>query len=261
VIDPFRPRIQAGGFDNVEALEADRIRHLAAVRRMFETCDVLVFTFGLTEHWAAEADGAVFPLAPGVASPEPPEGPYRFGNFSVAEVVRDFETFLDRFRPVNRKAHILLTVSPVSLVATHEDRHVLVSTVASKSILRAAVEEVCRAHPGIGYFPSYEIVTGPQAGGRFFGPDLRQVTPAGVAHVQAIFRRHYCAAETGDAREADAAPSAAAPSAPPAPSGPPAATAGFPSAPGHDAHADRYAAIAAVICDEEAIVHAPAGGA
>jgi hypothetical protein len=204
VIDPFRSRIQAGGFGSVEALEADRVRHLAAVRKMFEACDVLVFTFGLTEYWAAAGDGAVFPLAPGAASPEPPEGPYRFGNFSVAEVVRDVEAFLDRFLSVNRSARILLTVSPVPLVATHEDRHVLVSTVASKSILRAAVEEVCRAHPEIGYFPSYEIVTGPQAGGRFFAPNLRQVTPEGVAHVQAIFRRHYCAAETdGGTRAAD----------------------------------------------------------
>jgi hypothetical protein len=61
VIDPFRSRIQAGGFDSVEALEADRVRHLAAVRKMFEACDVLVFTFGLTEYWAAAGDGAVFP--------------------------------------------------------------------------------------------------------------------------------------------------------------------------------------------------------
>lgn len=112
--------------------------------------------------------------------------------------------------------------------------------------------------------PSYEIVIGPQAGGRFFAPNLRQVTPEGVAHVQAIFRRHYCVAETdGGTRAADAAPpTAAPPPAPPDPLRPPAAaTAALPSAPGHDAHADRYAALAAVICDEEAIVHAPAGGA
>jgi hypothetical protein len=139
----------------------------------------------------------------------------------------------------------------VPLVATHEDRHVLVSTVASKSILRAAVEEVCRAHPEVGYFPSYEIVTGPQAGGRFFGPDLRQVTAEGVAHVQAVFRRHCCLPAAG-------APAAAPPPAPanPAPSRPTAAS----PAPDLGAHAGRYAAIAAVICDEEAIVTAPPAG-
>lgn len=48
-VDPFRPRIQAGGFPSLEALEADRTRHLAAVRAMFEGCDVLVFTLGLTK--------------------------------------------------------------------------------------------------------------------------------------------------------------------------------------------------------------------
>ena len=32
-------------------VEADRLRHLAAVRAMFESLDVFVFTLGLTEGW------------------------------------------------------------------------------------------------------------------------------------------------------------------------------------------------------------------
>ena len=41
MVDPFRPRIQASGFATHADLEADRKRHFAAVRRMFEHCDVL----------------------------------------------------------------------------------------------------------------------------------------------------------------------------------------------------------------------------
>jgi hypothetical protein len=51
---------------------------------MFETLDVLVFTFGLTESWRNRADGAIFPLAPGVAGGEFHGDRYEFVNFSAA---------------------------------------------------------------------------------------------------------------------------------------------------------------------------------
>lgn len=243
-IDPFRPRVQADGFPCRESLEADRARHFVATRQMFERCDVFVFTFGMTEYWAAE-DGAVFPLAPGVVSSDPTGGPYRFGNAGVAEVVRDFEAFLAKLREVNRRARIVLTISPVPLIATFEDRHVLVSTIASKSILRAAVEEICRTHEGIAYFPSYEIVTGPQSAGRFHGPDLREVTPEGVGFVQAVFRRHFLDAVM------ELTPARLAPT--PEPEREPAPD------PDLAGHVRRYAELTRVICDEEAILHRDLG--
>ena len=87
----------------------------------------------------------------------------------------------------------------VALVATYEDTHVLPATVYSKSALRVVAEMATRAHDRVGYFPSYEIITGPQSRGAFFEDDLREVRPEGVAHVMSIFARHYLggtAAET-----------------------------------------------------------------
>jgi hypothetical protein len=190
-IDPFRPRIQANGFESAEALIADRKRHLASVRTKFETCQVLIFTLGLTEAWLWNADGAAFPLAPGVVAPDISEDKYHFHNLSVSEVVADLNDFLEKLKEVNPGVRVMLTVSPVSLIATFEDRHVLVSTIASKSILRAAVDEICRCHPNVAYFPSYEIITGPQTGARFYEPDLREVTDVGVSYVMSIFSKHY----------------------------------------------------------------------
>jgi hypothetical protein len=191
IIDPFRPRIQAAGFGSIDNLRQDRVRHLAAVRDMFETCDVFLFTLGLTEAWVSAEDGAVFPLAPGVVAPEVPADTCRFHNFGVAEVTADLAGLLDRLASVNPFARVILTVSPVPLIATYEDRHVLVSTVASKSILRAAVEEILGRQPQIAYFPSYEIVTGPQTRGQFYAADLREVTADGVSFVTGLFARHY----------------------------------------------------------------------
>ena len=95
----------------MEALEASRSEHFAAVRTMLETLDVLVFTFGLTESWRSRADGAILPLAPGVAGGELTAGRYEFVNFSVADVVSDMQSFIARLRSVNPRARLLLTAT------------------------------------------------------------------------------------------------------------------------------------------------------
>lgn len=185
--DPFRPRIRAHGYATPEEVHADTREHLAAVRRMFLECDVLVFTLGLTECWLSRLDGAAYPMAPGVTGGQYDPAFHVFANFTVAEVRQDLEILVDRLRQVNPGARVLLTVSPVALAATREHRHVLVSTVHSKSILRAAAGETVAAHPHVEYFPSYEIITGPHANGGYYAPDRRRVTEAGVDHVMRVF--------------------------------------------------------------------------
>ena len=194
-IDPFRPRIQPGGFTSRQEFEADRRKHFAAVRRAFEELDLFVFTLGLTESWRSRADGAVFPLCPGVAGGTFDSERHEFHNFSATEVAGDLCAFIDGLRTVNPKAKVLLTVSPVPLVATAESQHVLVSTVYSKSVLRVAAAAACEARSDVVYFPSYEIVTGTFSRGTYFGPDCRSVTEEGVNHVMRIFFRHFTAGE------------------------------------------------------------------
>lgn len=185
--DPFRPRIEPDGFASVESLRQDRDHHLQCVRDMFATLDVFVFTLGLTECWISALDGAAYPVAPGTAGGTYDPKRHRFVNFTMKEVVSDMNQFLAKLALVNPKARVILTVSPVPLVATAADRHVLVSTVYSKSVLRVAAEELEREHAHVQYFPSYEIITGPHAQGQYFGPDRRSVTEAGVNHVMKIF--------------------------------------------------------------------------
>ena len=191
VIDPFRPQIQRDGFASIELLLDDRQEHLACVRRMFEELDVFVFTLGLTEAWVHRDDGAVVPLAPGVAGGRWPATDFQFHNFSVDEVRADLNDFLARLRRVNPGSRVIFTVSPVPLAATYEDAHVLCSTTYSKSVLRVAVDEVCRHADAATYFPSFEIITGAQALGRYWDDDLRSVRPSGVAHVMRCFLRHF----------------------------------------------------------------------
>lgn len=194
-IDPFRPTIQPGGFATFQEFEEDRRQHFRAVREALETLDVFVFTLGLTEAWESVADGAVFPLCPGVAGGEFNADKHRFHNFTVAEVVDDMLEFIGLLESVNPKAKLILTVSPVPLMATaSSQQHVLLATSYSKSVLRVACEEIVRAQAQAAYFPSYEIITGSPLRGGYFAADCRAVTEAGVAHVMRVFFRHFAQA-------------------------------------------------------------------
>lgn len=193
IIDPFRPRVQPNGFACIEEFYADRRQHFAAVRRVIEGMNVFVFTLGLTEAWVARNDGAAFPLCPGVAGGSFDPARHAFVNLRLAEVVADLEEAFDLIVSKNPKVRIILTVSPVPLAATAEDRSVLVSTTCSKSVLRVAADELSTNHRNVAYFPSYEIVTGSYTRGAYFAEDLRTVTEAGVAHVMRLFMAHYAA--------------------------------------------------------------------
>jgi len=228
LVDPFRPTVEPDGFADVAALEADRASHLAATRRVFEESRVLVFTLGLTEAWRARADGSVFATAPGVNGGEWDPDRYEFVNFDVDDVRADLVEWCDLVRSVNPTVRILLTVSPVPLIATYEDRHVLASTTWSKSVLRIAAEEAYRRFDFVDYFPSYELISSASSPRNHFAPDLREVEDRGVQHVMRTFTRHYL-----DGLPWQAAPAVPAPTASSAPSAP-----------------------EAVVCDEETIAAA-----
>jgi len=202
LIDPFRPQIQPNGFASALEYQADRTQHFAAVRRAIETMDVFVFTLGLTETWVARSDGAAYPLCPGVAGGTFDSAQHAFVNLSVAEVVADLNVTIDVIRSKNPNARIILTVSPVPLVATAEDRSVLVSTAYSKAVLRVAADQVSAERGYVAYFPSYEVITGNHSQGRYFDTDLRSVRPEGVAHVMNLFMKHY-AHSNAPTRKAD----------------------------------------------------------
>jgi hypothetical protein len=203
VVDPFRPQIQPRGFVSAAELAEDRRVHLAAVRRAVEEMDVFVFTLGLTEAWVNKRDGAVFPLAPGVAGGRHDPAVVAYHNFDEVETTADLLAALEFIRARNPQVRIILTVSPVPLNATMENRHVLLSTTWSKAVLRIAAERACRSLPDMFYFPSYEVITAPHTRGRYFAEDRREVREEGVNHVMRLFFRHLA----GE-RMAQAAPGA-----------------------------------------------------
>lgn len=190
-VDAFRPQIEPTPFSTIEEVRSAARGHLSAVRAMFERADWLILTLGLTEGWRSAFDGAVYPVAPGVAGGNYDPGRYEFINFSAETVRRDLVKFVEQIRTINAQCRIILTVSPVPLIATYENRHVLASTTVSKAILRVAADEVERLYPHVFYFPSYEIITSPSSGGAYYEDDLRSISEIGVGHVMRVFRQHF----------------------------------------------------------------------
>lgn len=186
VLDPFRPGLRYHALSDVE-FDLLSVQHLGAVRRVFLESSVFIFTLGLTEAWISKPDGAVFPACPGAVAGSFNPNLHEFVNFSAAQISSDLSLFVEELRVVNPGVRIILTVSPVPLVATASGQHVLLSSTYSKAVLRVAAEEVASRYPLVRYFPAYEIVTGPQAPDSYFEEDRRNVSKLAIDSVMAAF--------------------------------------------------------------------------
>jgi hypothetical protein len=200
--DALRPGVEPEGLGSPEEVVEHRRVHLARVRQMFESMDVFVFTFGLTETWidkdsAAPAPdastGRTLPTCPGTIAGSFDAARHVFHNFTADEVLADYRAFKAELAGVNPNVRHLVTVSPVPLTATAADCHVLLATTYSKSVLRAVAGQLYAENPDLDYFPSYEIIMAPWSRGIFFEPNLRSVSPAGVETVMRVFFEQHSA--------------------------------------------------------------------
>ncbi len=204
IIDPFRPGLK---YPAESHAEYDRLmaKYLASVLDVVREADVFVFTLGLTEAWLSSIDGAVFPACPGTIAGIFDPQRHIFHNFTAAEVIADMTDFIRLLREINPHIRVILTVSPVPLVATATGDHVLLATIYSKSVLRVAAGEAARMHENVSYFPAYEIVTGPQAPYEFFEADRREPSQMGIDAVMSVLLAHC---ESGVEAAIDAQPKA-----------------------------------------------------
>lgn len=185
LFDPYRKAIC---WPDEDSARAERAAHLDAVRRMLAVSEVLIVTLGLSEVWRNRRDRRAFHLMP------PPEllDPARHEHavLSVEENVENLERFHDVVRAANPGLRLVLTLSPVPLLATYVDRHAVVSDTVSKAILRVAIDAFCRAHPDVVYFPAYEIAT--RMPDWPYGEDNRHVRRDPVVdRIMAAFLEHY----------------------------------------------------------------------
>tara|TARA_Y100000766_G_scaffold281420_1_gene292917 strand:- start:338 stop:1396 length:1059 start_codon:yes stop_codon:yes gene_type:complete len=175
--DALRPSVEPEGLDSAEEVRMHRQFHLSRVKELFENLDLFIFTLGLTEMWVHKESGTVYPTAPGTLVGEFDENLYGFENDQFINIINDFNLFQKVLKKIRggKQFKCLLTVSPVPLTATASGKHVLTSTVYSKSTLRSVAGQLSTNQKHIDYFPSYEIVMNPRMDSTAFSDNLRSV--------------------------------------------------------------------------------------
>lgn len=187
IYDPFRPRIEPKGFASIEEMYSSRRQAISAFGESIKTSQVIVFTLGLTESWVNKETGYEYPMCPGTAAGIFDAEKHVFENQSYSIVYSNLLQSIRIIKGVNPKVKFILTVSPVPLTATNTHNHVLVSSMYSKSVLRAVAGELATSKSFIDYFPSYEYINAPSYKGMFFEPNLRGVSQYGVNFVMDCF--------------------------------------------------------------------------
>lgn len=93
-----------------------------------------------------------------------PQEVFRRRLLDADEIVAAWSPLLDG--PLAGK-HLLLSVSPVRHLADGLEGNSL-----SKALLRIAADRLARSHPGVRYFPAFELLTDDLRDYRFYGEDL-----------------------------------------------------------------------------------------
>ena len=187
--DALRPAVEPEGLDSPEEVAEHRQHHISRVKELFESLDLFIFTLGLTEMWVHKESGTVYPTAPGTLVGDFDEQIYKFENASFTSILNNFKSFQDVLKKIKggKPFKILLTVSPVPLTATASGKHVLASTMYSKSTLRSVAGQLSANNRHIDYFPSYEIVTNPRMHSIAYAENLRSVRDETVKIVMKHF--------------------------------------------------------------------------
>jgi GSCFA family len=160
-------------------------------RAVFEAAEVFVITLGLSEIWYDEVTGGVFWRA--VPFDKYDSSRHKFRVSTVAENKANIHAILDLIHTHRPGATVILTLSPIPLVATFRPVSCISASSVSKAILRAAIDEAFRERPpdsGFYYWPSYELVMDMFA--NRWGGDRRHVKPAILDFIMVLFEKYWC---------------------------------------------------------------------
>lgn len=161
-----------------------------ATKKVFDETNVFILTCGLSEIWYNTETGEPYWRKP----VDGDQKKYGFKVANTSENVENLEAIYSIIREHRPDAHIILTLSPVALKATFRPIGVVSANCASKSILKAALDEFFRNHEDdekLFYWPSYEIVNDYIKDP--FKDDLRHIREEVVSLIMNLFSRLYLA--------------------------------------------------------------------
>lgn len=175
--------------DRVRTLERHGL--MTEVVRRLRDCRVVFLTPGLVEVWYDKKAGVYLNAKPPVGNSKIEKDRYQLMMTGYMENLENLESIYELLTKYGHPdLHIIVTTSPVPLMATFTDQDVVLANTYSKSTLRAVTQDWASAHPNIDYFPSYEIVMN---SGREVAwlDDMRHVTGPLTNHIMKLFVKSY----------------------------------------------------------------------
>lgn len=181
---------------DIDTILAFRHRYLDALSEV-RNADVIVLTLGYVETWFDRKLGLYLNIAPPFQAIRAEPTRFEFRVLSYRDVLAGLEElYALLLRHRTRPLKMLVTVSPVPLLATFRDMDVLVANAYSKSVQRAALDEFVQGKPGVDYFPSYEFVTLSNPSVAWSGHDYRHVSQNVINRIMDNVMRNYLPDDT-----------------------------------------------------------------
>lgn len=186
-VDPY-----AGCHTVLKTADAERVgRWIDATISTVRDCRVVIITLGLSEVWYDRETGQVLNFAPLREMWSAFPGRFQFLVATCGETLRELNaitTILSRHCADDFQ--IVVTVSPIPLLATFRETDIVVANAASKAILRAAVDQWSNEHANVHYFPSYEMILNSSSKGMWLD-DFRHCTIDSIKRVMEIFLTEF----------------------------------------------------------------------
>jgi hypothetical protein len=161
------------------------------VNRRAAQCRVVLVTLGLVEVWRDKVTNTFLNCTPLLDARRIYPDRYEVHITDFSQNLANLEkthALLERFG--HPDVQIVVTVSPVPLMATFSGQDVVLANTYSKSLLRAVAQQWAATHENVHYFPSYEIVMNSDRA-ETWEPDLRHVKPKVTNHIMRIFLENY----------------------------------------------------------------------
>jgi hypothetical protein len=160
-------------------------------RELFLSTDLFILTLGLSEVWYHKKTGDVFWRAIPKDKFDPVT--HGFRTIGVTENADNIQAIIRMIRTHVPDAKVIVTLSPIPLVATFRDNACTSSNAVSKASLRMAIDTVMNSdefRDVLYYWPSYEIVMD-----GFLGkwmPDRRHVKKPILNFIMSLFEQIWC---------------------------------------------------------------------
>jgi hypothetical protein len=160
---------------------------------VFLNTEVFILTFGLSEIWYDEITGGVFWRA--VPMKHYDAGRHKFRVCTFAETKESILEIIQLIKQHVPHAKLVMTLSPIPLIATFREVSCITANSVSKSLLRAALDEALRElkaeiRQDVYYFPAFEIIN--ECFPNRFVEDGRHLWPMIVPSVMRLFEATFC---------------------------------------------------------------------